>query len=168
MSDLTRREALRVAAATSMAAASGTILADDRAAAKAMQREVPVYLKVAKNIDLKLRMPTAERSFKTGAYKPVDFKIAQQMVGDKLEVTVPYQHSHGTLPKLTLTQPDKINYIMMNADKDCKLKVEVLYSDAEMNLNRCCWECDGAFYCALPGFCVQCGPWTYCCPMDSH
>jgi hypothetical protein len=159
MAEITRRDALAMAATVGVATLGGAVHGNETNQGQA--RAIPIFLVVEDGISVQTKV--VAKPFGTGKYTGTDFPLKLTITGEKLELNDPVQ-GH----KVTLTQASKIVSITMTAERRCRLKIQPIYSTPELNADQCCWECHGLLVCALPGFCVECPPWTYCCPLGEH
>jgi hypothetical protein len=159
MVEITRRDALALAATAGVATLAGT--AQGAQANQAEAKSIPVFLTVEDGMTVQTKV--APQPYGAGTHADIPLKFTF-VAGDKVEFKDPIQDH-----KITLTNAKAISYLILTAERHCRLKIQPIYSTRELNLGACCWECHGLLVCALPGFCVQCGAWTYCCPpMRDH
>ena len=153
----TRREVFQASAATGLAAlAPATVLGR---AAKTNELANPFILRVEKGVTLDIQLDGKPYQFTEGTYRDDDFPLPYAIQDGKLCFTEP-THNH----RIKLARAGNLDYVILTASASFNLRVDAIYKPQELNGSRCCFQCQGLLVCVLPGTCVRCGVYTFCCP----
>jgi hypothetical protein len=162
MADVTRREAVQLAAATGLAALGASVVHADHGTNAALPPvdDLPIFLSIEKGVTFRsgdVRLVGGK------SYKMSDAGFPFKWVHDAAAKR--YKLSLAPFEDATLAIEDTkkafTTYIV--ASKGCHLYVNLIPDDRKRSPELCCIDCHGVTICDVPPFWVDCHGWLVCC-----